>query len=74
MSDQRARTMTDFERFATDHAKHTHCLGCGGCLLDRSHLVQSFPSWCVTCRDRIKALCARTGAPLPWRGGWEFVR
>jgi hypothetical protein len=63
---------TDFERFALDHAAHNHCLGCGGCLLDPSHVVQGYPAWCVTCRDRIKKNHP-AGAPLPWKGGWEFV-
>ncbi len=47
--------MTEFEHFALDHMRHNHCMACGGCLLAPSYLVQSFPSWCVTCRDRIKA-------------------
>ena len=64
--------MTDFEIFALDHERHNHCQGCGGCLLTPSHLVQTYASWCVTCRDRIKRT-APPGAPLPWRGGWEFV-
>lgn len=63
--------MTPFEHFALDHNQHNHCQGCGGCLLDPSHLVQSYQTWCVSCRDRIKAACTRL--PLPWRGGWEFV-
>ncbi len=67
--------MTEFEIFALDHKKHVHCLGCGGCLLDPSPLVQGFQGcvWCVTCRDRIKANCKRVGIPLPWNGGVEFV-
>lgn len=64
---------TEFEQFALDHARHNHCNGCGGCLLDPSHVVQGYPSWCRGCRDRIKANCQRSGLPLPWRGGWEFV-
>lgn len=66
---------TAFEQFALDHQRHVHCLGCGGCLLDPSHIVQGFRSWvwCVGCRDRIKATCARSGLPLPWAGGVEFV-
>ncbi len=66
---------TDFERFALNHDQHVHCNGCGGCLLDPSHLVQGFRgwTWCVGCRDRIKVNCARTGVPVPWKGGVEFV-
>jgi hypothetical protein len=64
---------TEFEKFALDHNKHTHCLGCGGCLLDPSHVIQGYPCWCITCRDRIKENCKRSNLPLPWRGGWEFV-
>jgi len=66
-------TATEFEQFALDHKRHNHCQGCGGCLLDPSDLVQMYVSWCVSCRDRIKANLP-PGAPLPWRGGWEFVR
>jgi hypothetical protein len=65
--------MTDFEIFALDHQRHNHCQGCGGCLLDPSHLVQSYAAWCVGCRDRIKQSSRRTGARLPWHGGYEFV-
>lgn len=68
---------TAFEQFALDHARHVHCLGCGGCLLDPSHLVQGYGTvtWCVGCRDRIKASCQRSGMAPPWEkmGGWEFV-
>jgi hypothetical protein len=64
--------MTEFEHFALDHAQHNHCQGCGGCLLNPSHLVQTYRSWCVTCRDRIKANLPK-GAALPWAGMWEFV-
>lgn len=64
---------TTFELFALDHQKHNHCQGCGGCLVDPSPIVQGYPAWCVNCRDRIKGNVARSGAPLPWRGGWEFV-
>ena len=67
------KTLTAFEQFALDHKRHNHCQGCGGCLVDPSHIVQSYPSWCVGCRDRIKANVAKTGAPVPWRGGWEFT-
>jgi hypothetical protein len=63
---------TDFERFALDHTRHNHCRGCGFCLLDPSFIVQAYDSWCVGCRDRIKANCQRSGAPLPWAGAWEF--
>jgi hypothetical protein len=65
-------SLTDFEIFALDHQRHTHCQGCGGCLLDPSHVVQGYRSWCVGCRDRIKR-SAPVGAPLPWAGGWEFA-
>lgn len=71
MSDE-IRPHTEFEQFALNHSRHNHCQGCGGCLVDPSHIVQGYQSWCVGCRDRIKANAARTGAPLPWRGGWEF--
>lgn len=73
-SDQRFDPYTDFERFATDHHSHVHCVGCGGCLLDPAFYVQSFRNhvWCVGCRDRIKATCKQTGAPPPWTGGWEL--
>lgn len=64
---------TDFERFALDHTRHTHCLGCGACIVDPSIAVQGFPVWCIGCRDRIKANCQRVGVPVPWRGAWEFV-
>lgn len=66
----------DFERFATDHRAHVHCRGCGGCLLDPAWYVQSYPShvWCIACRDRIKATCEKSGAPLPWDGGWEIQK
>ena len=67
------KPQTDFERFALDHTQHNHCLGCGGCLLDPSYMVQGHSAWCINCRDRIKANCATAGLPLPWRGGWEFV-
>lgn len=60
----------DFERFALDHEAHRHCQGCGGCILDPSHLVQMYPCWCVSCRDRIKA--NTPDERLPWRGMWEF--
>ena len=63
---------TEFERFALDHEVHNHCQGCGGCMLDPSHLVQGYPVWCVNCRERIKKSKPKD-APLPWRGGWEFV-
>ena len=63
---------TDFERFALDHEAHNHCLGCGGCLLNPAGFVQDSPAWCVGCRDRIKKTIP-AGAPLPWKGGWEFV-
>lgn len=66
------RARTEFEIFALDHERHNHCQGCGGCLLDPSHIVQGYAAWCVTCRDRIKATHPKD-APLPWRGGWEFV-
>jgi len=63
---------TEFERFALDHYAHAHCHGCGGCLLDPSHLIQGFiPVYCVGCRDRIKAN-NKPGVPLPWVGGYEF--
>lgn len=62
---------TPFERFALDHTAHTHCMGCNGCLLDPSHIVQSYRAWCVGCRDRIKA-ATRPGVPLPWAGMFEF--
>ncbi len=64
--------MTEFEIFALDHKRHNHCQGCGGCLVDPSHVVQGYQAWCVTCRDRIKRSSPK-GAPLPWAGGWEFV-
>lgn len=56
--------MTEFEHFALDHKLHNHCKGCGGCLLDPSHVVQGYPAWCVGCRDRIKANCQRTHLPV----------
>jgi hypothetical protein len=62
---------TPFEQFALDHNRHNHCMGCGGCFLDPSHLVQHYPAWCCGCRDRIKANI-RPGMPLPWRGGYEW--
>lgn len=65
--------MTEFEHFALDHRQHQHCQGCGGCLLNPSHLVQGFPSWCIGCRDRIKTNCQRQGIPVPWHGAWEFA-
>ena len=63
--------MTDFEIFALDHKRHNHCQGCGGCLLEPSHLVQRYNAWCIACRDRIKRNLPQN-APVPWRGGWEF--
>lgn len=64
---------TAFELFAMDHKAHRHCMGCNGCLLDPSHIVQSFLAWCVGCRDRIKKTTA-PGIPLPWEqsGGVDF--
>ena len=57
----------NFERFALDHEEHAHCIGCGGCLLTPSFLVQCyFPVWCVACRERIKKQAAVTGRRLPW--------
>ncbi len=64
---------TDFERFALDHAQHTHCQGCGGCILDPSHFIQGYPCWCIVCRDRIKANAVKNGTPVPWKGQWELA-
>lgn len=70
---ERRRPLTEFETFAMDHKRHAHCQGCAGCLLNPSYAIQGFPAWCIGCRDRIKAQCAKVGAPLPWFGGWEFI-
>ena len=65
---------TDFERFALDHKAHVHCQGCGGCIVDPAFYIQSYPHtvWCMACRIRIKAVCALTGAPLPWHKELEL--
>lgn len=65
--------MTEFEKFAADHFRHKHCMGCGGCFLERSQQVmEQHPIWCIGCRDKIiKATPA--GHPLPWEPG-GFVR
>lgn len=65
------RHPTQFEKFAMDHAAHNHCQGCGGCLLEQTHIVQGYPSWCIGCRDRIKATLPK-GARLPWTGLVDF--
>lgn len=61
--------MTEFEKFALDHLAHKHCIGCGGCVLENSkQVLESYPIWCVACRDAIK----RNNPPiLPWAFGWE---
>ena len=41
-----------FEEFATDHAFHRHCDGCGSCLLD-PEVQHLFPLYCVTCAIRV---------------------
>ncbi len=52
---------TDFEKFATDHEQHGHCVGCGGCILDPRPEVQgSWPLWCIACaRSVVSAPAAR---------------
>lgn len=58
--------MTAFEQFAKDHAKHIHCIACGGCILAE---INMSPVWCMTCYKRIdKAL--PPGAAKPW--GYVF--
>lgn len=65
--------MTTFEEFALDHAKHTHCRGCNGCILDPSLFIRQFKDyvWCVGCRDRIKK-SNTPGVPLPWTWSMEW--
>jgi hypothetical protein len=48
--------MTKFEKFAYDHTKHLHCMGCAGCILQPGlkELVGT-SVWCTQCRDRIEA-------------------
>jgi len=55
--------MTEFEKFALDHRRHQHCIGCGGCILDRRLIAGDFfnrnvqqvnPLWCVGCSNRLR--------------------
>jgi hypothetical protein len=45
-----------------DHAKHTHCSGCGTCIASTMKWVHQ---WCDNCRVRIMAALP-TGATIPW--------
>lgn len=65
---------TNFEKYATDHEEHTHCAGCGGCMLDpRIEALQINPVWCVACIKRIDEKMP-IGAPRPWANGLIFHR
>jgi len=65
--------MTEFEKFATDHKEHSHCAGCGGCMLDpRIKTLQITPIWCVPCVKTIDAKMPAE-APRPWAGGVMFL-
>lgn len=60
---------TEFEKFATDHALHHHCAGCGFCILVNPQAIN--PVWCVGCYNRIEESMP-ADAPRPWAGGVVF--
>lgn len=58
-----------FAEFAKDHYEHTHCIACGGCLVDPArHVRFAIPVWCAGCRDKLKASLP-PGVKPPWF--WE---
>lgn len=72
---QVAAIIGNFEEYATDHARHRHCVACGGCLLDpRAVVVLSVPLWCIGCKNRIEINAAKSGIPLPWPAIGDFTK
>lgn len=63
-----------FERYATDHGLHPHCVACSCCLLNPCDEVRlSTPLWCVSCKHRIEdQISKRPGVSPPWAGGVDF--